>query len=81
MSGIHDHVASTVALARVVLGGLDRTQENSSVRTASLVLLLDTLIELGSSNQNGRVSESTGKEVSSLMATFAAVREQHGIQS
>ena len=81
MSGIHDQTASTLALARVVLSGLDRTQENSLVRTASLALLLDTLIELGSTNPNGRVSESTGKEVSSLMANFAAVREQHGIQS
>jgi hypothetical protein len=78
MSGVHDQTASTIALARVVLGGLDRTQENSLVRTASLALLLDTLIELGSTNLNGRVSESTGKEVSSLMANFAAVREQHG---
>ena len=81
MAGVHDHVASNIALARVVLSGLDYAQENSLVRTATLKLLLDTLIELGSTNPNGRVSESTGKEVSSLMATFATVREQHGIQS
>ena len=76
MSGIHDQTASTLALARVVLSGLDRTQENSLVRTASLALLLDTLIELGSTNSNGRVSESTGKEVSSLMATFNSIQER-----
>ena len=76
MSGIHDQTASTLALARVVLSGLDRTQENSLVRTASLALLLDTLIELGSTNPNGRVSESTGKEVSSLMATFNSIQER-----
>ena len=76
MSGIHDQTASTLALARVVLSGLNRTQENSLVRTASLALLLDTLIELGSTNPNGRVSESTGKEVSSLMATFNSIQER-----
>lgn len=76
MSGIHDQTASTLALARVVLSGLNRAQENSLVRTASLALLLDTLIELGSTNPNGRVSESTGKEVSSLMATFNSIQER-----
>lgn len=81
MAGIHDHVASNIALARVVLSGLDRRQENTTVRTATLALLLDTLIELGSTNQGGRVSESTGQEIGSLMATFAAVREQNSVQS
>jgi len=81
MAGIHDHVASNIALARVVLSGLDRRQENTTVRTATLALLLDTLIELGSANQGGRVNESTGQEIGSLMATFAAVREQNSVQS
>ena len=81
MAGIHDQVASTVSLARVILGGIDRTQEHTSIRTATLVLILETLIDTGSSNQNMRVMESTGREVSSLMASFASVKEQHGKQS
>ena len=78
MAGVHDHVASTVALARVLLSGLNRTQEYTQVRTATLALILDTLIETGSSNQNMRVMESSGKEIGTLMASFASVKGQNG---
>lgn len=76
MAGVHDHVASTVALARVLLSGLNRTQEYTQVRTATLALILDTLIETGSSNQNMRVMESSGKEIGTLMASFASVKDR-----
>lgn len=78
MAGIHDQLASTVSLARVILGGIDRTQEHTSVRTATLVLILETLIENNTPLQNARVMESTGREIGSLMASFASVKEQHG---
>jgi len=78
MAGIHDQLASTVSLARVILGGIDRTQEHTSVRTATLVLILETLIENNTPIQNARVMESTGREIGSLMASFASVKEQHG---
>jgi len=81
MAGVHDHVASTVALARVLLSGIDRSQEYTPVRTATLALLLETFIDTGSSNQNLRVQESSGKEIGSLMASFASVKGQHGNQS
>jgi hypothetical protein len=80
MAGVHDQLASTVALARVLLSGLVRTQEYTQIRTATLALILETLIENGSSNQNMRVQESSGKEVGTLMASFAAVKGQHGNQ-
>jgi len=78
MAGVHDQLASTVSLARVILGGIDRTQEHTSVRTATLVLILETLIENNTPIQNARVMESTGREIGSLMASFASVKEQHG---
>jgi len=78
MAGVHDHVASTVALARVLLSGIDRSQEYTQVRTATLALLLETFIDTGSSNQNMRVQESSGKEIGNLMASFASVKGQHG---
>ena len=78
MAGVHDQLASTVSLARVILGGVDRTQEHTSVRTATLVLILETLIENNTPLQNARVMESTRREIGSLMASFASVKEQHG---
>jgi len=81
MAGVHDQLASTVSLARVLLSGLNRTQEYTQVRTATLALILDTLIENGSSNQNVRVQESSGKEIGTLMASFASVKGQNGAQS
>jgi hypothetical protein len=81
MAGVHDQLASTVSLARVLLSGLNRTQEYTQVRTATLALILDTLIENGSSNQNARVQESSGKEIGTLMASFASVKGQNGAQS
>jgi hypothetical protein len=78
MAGVHDQLASTVSLARVLLSGLDRSQEYTQVRVATFALILETLIENGSTNQNARVQESSGKEIGSLMASFAAVKGQHG---
>ena len=80
MAGVHDKLASTVSLARVLLSGLDHSQEYTQVRVATLALILETLIDTGSTNQNMRVQESSGKEIGSLMASFAAVKGQHGNQ-
>ena len=76
MAGVHDQLASTVSLARVILGGVDRTQEHTSVRTATFVLILETLIENNTPLQNARVMESTGREIGSLMATFNSIQER-----
>jgi hypothetical protein len=45
---IHDQVASTITLAKVILFGIDRLKFQTTVNTGQLVLLLDTLIDLGS---------------------------------
>jgi hypothetical protein len=45
---IHDEVASTISLAKSILFGLDRQKVQTMVNTGQLVLLLDTLIDLGS---------------------------------
>jgi len=74
---IHNQLASTMALARTILSGLDERNEQSSVRTATLILLLETLIDLGAPNQNQRVAEGARTNVKSIMASFAAVKE-HG---
>ena len=76
--GIHDQTASVVALARVALADIDFRQENTTINTARLKLLLETLIEVGSPNQNIRVAEASNNEVRSLMTTFNAIQERHG---
>lgn len=47
---MHDRVASTLALARTMLQGIDERSIDTLVRTASLKLVLDTLVELGSAS-------------------------------
>ena len=75
---IHDKTASVLALARVALADIDRRQENTTINTARLTLLLETLIEIGSPNQNARVTEASNNEVRSLMSTFQSMQERHG---
>ena len=43
----HDRIASIVAQARLIRDGLDPACLETPVRTATLAMLLDTLIELG----------------------------------
>lgn len=44
---MHDRYASIVSLARTMLTSIDPKCDETSVRTASLALVLQTLIELG----------------------------------
>ena len=74
---VHDQTASIISLARVMLSGVDARQENTAVKSASLILLLEKLIELGSPTQTVRVSE-TNNHVHSLMATFNSLQERNG---
>jgi hypothetical protein len=73
---IHNQTASVVALARNVLTSIDAKREKAEIVTATLVLLLETLIDLGNPAQNDRVAESNGREIRTLMASFAAVAER-----
>lgn len=73
--GIHDQTASVISLARVTLSGIDARQENTTVKTAALILLLEKLIELGSPTNTVRVAE-TNNHVQSLMSTFNSLQER-----
>jgi hypothetical protein len=77
---VHDQTASILSLARVTLSGIDARKEDTTVKSATLILLLEKLIELGSPNQTIRVSE-TNNHVHSLMATFNSLQERNGHQS
>lgn len=44
---VHNVTASTVNLAKAMLFDLDRSKLDTPVRTATLELLLNTLVELG----------------------------------
>jgi hypothetical protein len=74
---IHNRTATVVALARQIRAGLDEKQVETKIVTPTLALLLDSLIELGSPQQNDRVTENRQREVRSLIATFEAMTE-HG---
>jgi hypothetical protein len=65
---IHDHVASVVSLAKSILFGLDRSKIDTSLPTAQLVLLLDTLIDLGSAPSP--VADSANRAVMGIVAAM-----------
>ena len=67
---IHDHTASIVSLARATLQGVDPLQEFSSVRTATFVLLLQTLVDLGSPVMEGKVADSAARSVAGTLAAM-----------
>ena len=69
---IHDHTASIVSLARATLQGVDPRQEFSSVRTATFVLLLQTLVDLGSPVMEGKVADSAAMRRDSSAASISA---------
>jgi hypothetical protein len=70
---LHDQVASVCALARNVRGGLDMAQVNTSINTATLDLLLETLIDLGAPPQNSRFAETQAKTVAGSLAALTGV--------
>ena len=67
---IHDQTASILALARNVLSGVDPSQIETRVNTASLKLLLETLIALGTPAHV--ISDSAPRTVAEHMAALNA---------
>ena len=67
---IHDQTASILSLARNVLSGVDPGQLETRVNTASLKLLLETLIALGTPAHV--VSDSAPRTVAEHMAALNA---------
>lgn len=60
---LHDRVASTLSLARTLLAGVDPRADTTNIRTASLVLLLETLIDLGSPGSQSKMTEAAHRTV------------------
>ena len=70
---VHDRVASIVSLARTVLMGIDPAKAETSVPTPTLVLLVQTLIDVGQPNAHAKVADGANKSVLSVMASVNGV--------
>lgn len=64
---VHDRTASTAQLAKAMLMDLDRSRETTPVRTATLELLLKTIVEMATPASFGRASEEARRTVSSMI--------------
>ena len=67
---IHDHTATVLSLARTTLQGVDPRKDQTIVRTASLVLLLQTLIDLGTPAHHDKTADA---QMRSVMGTIAEI--------
>jgi len=67
---IHNQVASVLALARTVRDGIDDRQVMTPVNSASLRLLLDTLIDLGQPSVHDKFADKAQRTVAGMMAGF-----------
>lgn len=70
-----DHIASTIAQARVIRDGLDPARVETPVRTATLSLLLDALIDLGSQPNGERLREAARAEITARTMSIAKTQE------
>ena len=70
-----DHTASIVAQARVIRDGLDPARVETPVRTATLAMLLDALIELGAQPGVEKIREAQRAAVASSVMTIARTQE------
>lgn len=70
---IHDELASTVSLARVMLSDLDSARVKTEVDTAQLRLILMTLIENSQPIGHDKMAETAGRTVMGMMAQFATI--------
>lgn len=65
---VHDTMASTVNLAKMLRDGLDMSQDTTSMRTATLALLLDTLIRFNEPKQHMQLDASAKKSLAQMIA-------------
>lgn len=72
---VHDTLASTANLARAILGGLDRAKISAEVQTATLVLLLETLIGIAEPRAPER-AENLQRTVRSLVAQVTTAEKE-----
>lgn len=69
---IHDKLASTMSLARMLRQGLDGCAVETKIQTSTLALLLDTLIDLGVAQPAIRHDENLRKTVAGVVRSFGA---------
>jgi hypothetical protein len=74
---IHDQTASVVNLARHVLTCVDASKIETTVPTATLKLLLDTLIEVGSPKWPDAAA-GRDNHIRGVVAGMEAMREHNG---
>lgn len=72
----HNEQASIVALARTMLQSVDRTQVESRVATASLQLILQTVIALGSRSGQADVRQNVHEQQVSVQFDAVARARQ-----
>ncbi len=70
-----DRFASTVAQARVIRDGLDPARAETLVRTATLAMLLDALIDVGSQPNGERLREAARAEITARTMSIAKAQE------
>ena len=75
---LHNELASTLSLASVLRSGVDPKSQTTSVPTASLILILDTLLGLGFPSHQERMSETASKTLVGIVAAFNSAGEQRG---
>lgn len=69
---IHDRTATVLSLARNMLMDVDPSKEQTPVRTASLVLVLQTLIDLGTPGTHDKLAGSAERTVMGSIARLGA---------
>lgn len=65
---MHNHIASTVSLAKATLMSLDRAKENTVLPTRTVELMLNTLIDLGERDN------PTARRIENASTSFVASR-------
>lgn len=68
---IHNQVASVLALARNMRDGIDPSKVTTPVQTASLRLVIDTLLELGQPEHHAKHNEAAQRTVAEMIAQRA----------
>lgn len=77
--GVINHVASAVNLAKAWKMSLDHTKVDATIPTATLLLMLNAIIELGEGQPGtaGKTAEVQAKAVSERMSAFqSAIKER-----
>lgn len=72
---IHNQTASVMSLARTVLQGVDPKQTEARVSSATLILLLETLIDLGTPAHQMKASDQAQRTVAGHMASLNGARD------